>query len=574
MRAVLLFAFAAATTWAAAGFSNEYNITAVKGINHGAVKLARTNTVTPSSATINWGDGTSSRGFVAQPCVYCDIYGTNHTYAVAGTYTITVTYNTGCCVTYTTKVRATVREIGANDFIVVSVGDSVASGEGNPIVPGAPALWSDGLGGNSACHLSTTSGPAIAVSKLRAANPNTPITFLHLACSGAGVYSALGNHDTSQLKTALGILGDRTIDALLISAGANDIAGGFGNIVGICADKYNCSNDTELAASIAAGVSNLPTKFEDNVANTDRASEVYLSEYYDPTKDAGGNYNGACTFDVLRAVELQFLDEAMLMPMNASLASIAASRKWNFVGDIASNFRYHGICANALETWIVNLLGSGVTQLNIAGTGHPNAAGHQAIADRLVQSVTINTAATTTTATARTYPEGKPVSVSYLTGSWINTGLQLTLTGTNKLPSAGVRSFFRIVSTPTCTAGDRTGATYSQPLAFVDSTDVTICYFSSNNAYKIREDVKTARIRIDRTFPVTTATVSGRTVTFSATDTYSGVNSTRFRVNGGSWTTGTSLDLSRLKSGPQTIEFFSDDKAGNRETPKAITVTN
>jgi hypothetical protein len=573
LKSILLLAFAAAATWAAAGFSNEYNITAVKGINHGAVKLARTNTVTPSAATINWGDGTTSRGFIAHPCVYCDLYGTNHAYAAAGAYTITVTYNTGCCVSYTTKVRANVREIGANDFIVVSVGDSVASGEGNPIIPGAPALWSDGLGGGSACHLSTTSGPAIAVNKLRAANPNTPITFLHLACSGAGVYSALGNHDTSQLKTALNIIGTRNIDALLISAGANDIAGGFGNIVGTCANQYNCSNDTELSASISNGVSNLPTKFDDHVANSDRASEVYLSEYYDPTKDAGGNYNGACTFDVLRAVELQFLDEAMLMPMNSSLASIAASRKWNFVGDIASNFRYHGICANALDTWIVNLLGSGVTQLNIAGTGHPNAAGHQAIADRLAQAVTNNTAATTTTATARTYPDGKPVNASYLTGGWINTGLQLTLTGTNKLPSAGVRPFFRIVSTSTCTDKDWSGATYSQPVVFSNSTDVTVCYFSGNNAYKFRESVKTARIRIDRTFPVTAATVSGRVVTLSATDTFSGVNKTYFRVNGGSWTTGTSLDLSRLKPGLQTIEFFSDDKAGNRETAKSITVT-
>jgi len=60
LKSILLLAFAAAATWAAAGFSNEYNITAVRGINHGAVKLARTNTVTPTSAKINWGDGVTT----------------------------------------------------------------------------------------------------------------------------------------------------------------------------------------------------------------------------------------------------------------------------------------------------------------------------------------------------------------------------------------------------------------------------------------------------------------------------------------------------------------------------------
>lgn len=105
MKPVLLLAFAAAT-WAAAGCSNEDNITAV---------------------VIDWGDGNTSKGFIPHPCVYCRLYGASHICAATGACTSTVTCHTGCCVSDTTKVRANVRESGRSD-----------------------------------CHLSTTSGPPIA----------------------------------------------------------------------------------------------------------------------------------------------------------------------------------------------------------------------------------------------------------------------------------------------------------------------------------------------------------------------------------------------------------------------------
>lgn len=572
MRPLFLFAFTVAATWAATGFSNQYNITAVRGISAGAVKLASSNTVTPTSATIFWGDGTSSAGYIAQPCVYCDIWGTGHTYAAAGTYTITVTYYTGCCVSYSTKVRATVREIGANDFLVISVGDSVASGEGNPIIRGNPALWSDGIGSGSTCHLSTISGPAMAVSKLRAANPGVPITFLNMACTGATIQKILTAPSSSQIMEARRTIRyDRGIDALFVSAGANDVAGGFGSIVSTCADAINCSTNTTLAASIANDISQLPAKFAEATPNMDQTMETYLTEYYDPTKDQFGNYYGGCTLGVLSNEELQFLDLTMLIPMNSTLASVAAAQKWNLVNGIASDFRTHGLCS--LSSWVTNLLASGVNQGNIDGTGHPNSTGHDAIAARLYTSVNRNTATTTTTYAAATYPDLKPIGTSYLANNWINSAVQLSFAATNKLPSAGARPYYRISSTTTCGPEDRYGVAYSQPVVFSDSGEQTICYFGSNAAGKFRETVKGVRVRIDRTAPVTTATQTLKALNFTATDTWSGVAFTDYRVDNGPWVRGSSVDFSSLKIGPHTVDFCSEDKAGNREAIKSITIS-
>ena len=572
MKSILLLAFAAAATWAATGFSNGYNITAVRGINHGAVKLARTNTVTPTSAQINWGDGVTTDGYIVHPCVYCDIWGTGHTYAAAGTYTVTVTYYTGCCVSYTTKVTATVREIGANDFIVISVGDSVASGEGNPVIRGNPALWSDGIGSDSTCHLSTISGPAMAVSKLRAANPGRPITFLNMACTGAKVERALSNSSTSQLLKARGVIGyNRSIDALFVSTGPNDIAGGFGSIVGTCADAINCGADTTLTASIANDISQLPAKFAEYAPSTYQALELYLTEYFDPTKDQFGNYNGACTLAVLTNDELRFLDQTLLMPLNSTLASVAAAQRWNLVNGIASDFRTRGLCA--MPSWVTNLLGSGVNQGNIDGTGHPNADGHNAIADRLYSSVNRNTATTTTTFAAATSPDLKPLGTNYLANNWINSAVQLSFASTNKLPSAGALPYYRIASTSTCAPDDRSGVPFSQPVILSNSGEHTVCYFGSNAAGKFRETAKAVRVRIDRTAPVTTASQTLKTVVFSATDTFSGVAFTDYRIDNGPWLRGSSADLGAVKPGPHTIQFCSEDRAGNREAIKSISIS-
>jgi len=81
---------------------------------------------------------------------------------------------------------------------------------------------------------------------------------------------------------------------------------------------------------------------------------------------------------------------------------------------------------------------------------------------------------------------------------------------------------------------------------------------------------------VDRTAPVTVATAPAGwqktdvTVTLSASDNLSGVNATYYRVDGGAPQVGTSVTISA--DGTHTVEFWSEDNAGNPEAPKSVTV--
>jgi len=92
-------------------------------------------------------------------------------------------------------------------------------------------------------------------------------------------------------------------------------------------------------------------------------------------------------------------------------------------------------------------------------------------------------------------------------------------------------------------------------------------------------------IFLDRVAPVTSDNSDGLphqsfTVVLSPTDATSGVALTEYRIDGGSWKTGTSASL-RLKirhkraglaRGTHTVEYRSTDAAGNLETVKSCQV--
>ncbi|HEY6291622.1 MAG TPA: Ig-like domain repeat protein [Terriglobia bacterium] len=86
----------------------------------------------------------------------------------------------------------------------------------------------------------------------------------------------------------------------------------------------------------------------------------------------------------------------------------------------------------------------------------------------------------------------------------------------------------------------------------------------------------------DTIAPVTTATLSGTlsgsvyvssvNVTLTATDSGSGVASTSYQIDGGSWLTYTAtFAVSAL--GTHTVNFYSKDKAGNVESTKSVSFT-
>lgn len=99
-----------------------------------------------------------------------------------GTYqvSLTATYANGTTETWTNPVRV-------EDFLIVVLGDSSASGEGAPDKPlgqfdgdAANADWVD-----NRCHRSRWAGGAQAAKRLEDAYPKSSVTFISFACSGA-----------------------------------------------------------------------------------------------------------------------------------------------------------------------------------------------------------------------------------------------------------------------------------------------------------------------------------------------------------------------------------------------------
>lgn len=238
--------------------------------------------------------------------------------------------------------------VDPKDLLIVSLGDSVASGEGNPTVPATlvgdptspadidarPEEWVD-----PACHRSATAGPAQAARRLETVDRHSTITFIHLACSGASIMSGdpageaenpvltgglLDPYDgieplsiapdettarPSQLDQLQALLGGsgRDIDALFLSIGANDVH--FSQVVEECIksrvdDRLPC-DQSGTARRFGQRLAALPdryitladalsARFDEIAADPSR---VMLTEYFDPTTDSDGAVNMRCIAD-------------------------------------------------------------------------------------------------------------------------------------------------------------------------------------------------------------------------------------------------------------------------------------
>ena len=108
----------------------------------------------------------------------------------------------------------------------------------------------------------------------------------------------------------------------------------------------------------------------------------------------------------------------------------------------------------------------------------------------------------------------------------------------------------------------------------------TFSYYSVDNANNTETTRVSNQFRIDTVAPSTTcsaangATYSGdQTFTLSASDAGSGIASTWYRIDGGTWTAGTSIPVSAPAAGSasHTIYWYSIDNAGRQESVKSVT---
>jgi hypothetical protein len=117
---------------------------------------------------------------------------------------------------------------------------------------------------------------------------------------------------------------------------------------------------------------------------------VYVTEYFDPTRDDDGDFCGRdgdardSTEEILGGVwadEAEWAATTVLSRLNYEVKSAADRFGWNYVDGISTEFRTHGYCAP--DHWIVKFRESRANQHDRFGTMHPNRLGQTVYARRL-----------------------------------------------------------------------------------------------------------------------------------------------------------------------------------------------
>jgi hypothetical protein len=337
--------------------------------------------------------------------------------AKQGSYPVSLTVTDSAGLSSTTTQTVTVK-----DYFVVALGDSIASGEGNPAtperwnLPPVAPVWP-----NTRCHRSPLAPSQQAMSSFEASHPHESVTYVNLACSGASIPNILqdklggtpyagiepdGVGEPPQLDALDTLMANthRSPDAVMLSIGANDF--GFANLVQNCAQissfwetTSECSaalyNDVlQGTANLLGGYAGFAGSRYAQLAQGFKLagiapSRVLISQYPDPTHADNGSLCSTMLADTLigtiHAPDVAW-GNSVVADLNQDVATAAQYNGWQLVSGMASDFGTHGYCAN--NRWVNTFTDSMYNQGNMDGMLHPNNAGEMDYANHLGQSVT------------------------------------------------------------------------------------------------------------------------------------------------------------------------------------------
>ena len=318
--------------------------------------------------------------------------------------------------------RATAHRIlrgSVRNYVLVSMGDSYASGEGNPrninayleeagLFTSFTPYWDD-----AACARSTHSAPARAALELEKSSPHSSVTLIDVSCSGATVGAGIlgpqsgARQSASQIEQARAIAAGHRIDAITLSVGGNDI--GFGAILQSCATKANCPTQPSSTpplkgypstqAGAQANLAALPAKYAAvNAALTTLApgAPIFPTMYPDITRAANG---APCSYLTMDASDFAWARATLLVPdpqspyaytttsgttvpmalpagtLNSQIAATDGALGWSDIagtwGASGNSSVGHGVCAGN-QAWTFGLISLGPLA---AAAFHPNPKG-------------------------------------------------------------------------------------------------------------------------------------------------------------------------------------------------------
>ncbi len=331
-----------------------------------------------------------------------------HEFTSQKTYPVKLTVTTSDGQTAVAETGVTVK-----DLLIVSVGDSFASGQGNPDIPkqgGVRAKWVD-----NRCARSAFAGPAQAALSIEQADPHTSVTFISLACSGATIDAGLignffkgGTSLRPQIDKVKDILNGRQIDALLISVGGNDI--GFADLVAKCILHLNCSTNNSALGMLSGGLNGLPSRYQalsNKLNELPPVKRIFITEYPDLARNQNRQFCHSSPFpDLLASLsrkEAQWASEEVVRGLNDRVKAAADEHGWVYVTGISDAFATHGYCAGE-QRWVRTFRDAKRIQgtdnkcdlLNLesiksciisSGSVHPNEGGHAWYATRIIEEL-------------------------------------------------------------------------------------------------------------------------------------------------------------------------------------------
>jgi lysophospholipase L1-like esterase len=298
-----------------------------------------------------------------------------------------------------------VKLIAVKDLLIVSIGDSYASGEGNPVVPGVlypqwayspdPAMELE----NADAHRSTIAASAKFALRLQQSHPQEAVTFVSVADSGAtipegllGPMPSIGDpsHELpAQIPELQSIIGTRHIDVLTVSIGGND-AGFKGIIINLAKNTYIGSPTlAEIKAQFTLNLQILSRSYGQLAQSIDGLDpgRVLMTGYPDLTRNELGvpaTIRGPLGLRLISQTNAAFASKQILPPLDAAVADAAHTYGWSLVSGFYRAFLKHGYPSTS--SWFVRLGESLVTEGSVNGAFHPNAAGQRAIAGALLET--------------------------------------------------------------------------------------------------------------------------------------------------------------------------------------------
>lgn len=293
------------------------------------------------------------------------------------------------------------RDFFIKDIWVVAMGDSFASGQGNPDAPSklmgiVEAQWI-----SNDCYRSAYGSWAFRTYKyIELTYRHHGILFTYLACSGATIQNGiLGSGGQLDTVAEIGASANRLLcscehccrkpiapDVVLMSIGGNDIF--YSDIVSSILTGNTDRMFKQLPyrfSSLKSGMEKMGREITGKLPGMNPKS-VFYPHYFDISRNENGEIDASCS-DLQFGSHEKFSRAAdeVLGKINTLISQTSKKRNWTVVDGISSIFRKHGICSKM--SYIRTTQQSYRLQGNCFGAFHPNRAGHSKVAQKVWSEV-------------------------------------------------------------------------------------------------------------------------------------------------------------------------------------------